>query len=68
MQTVTISSKFQIVIPKDIREKLNLRSGDKFQVLEYGNRIELFIVKDIKKSRGFLKGMNTDFEREGDRL
>jgi len=35
MQIVTISSKFQIVIPKDIREKLNLRSGDKFQVLQY---------------------------------
>ncbi|HQY20084.1 MAG TPA: AbrB/MazE/SpoVT family DNA-binding domain-containing protein [Ignavibacteria bacterium] len=68
MQIVTISSKFQIVIPKDIREKLNLRSWDNFQVLQYGNRFELFIVRDIRKSRGFLKGMNTDFEREDDRL
>lgn len=64
MHNVTVSSKFQIVIPKEIRKKLNLRSGDKLQILGYDNRIELFIVREVKKSRGFLKGMNTDIERE----
>ncbi|MFZ1321838.1 MAG: AbrB/MazE/SpoVT family DNA-binding domain-containing protein [Ignavibacteria bacterium] len=64
MHTVTMSSKFQIIIPKEIREKFDLRPGDKLQVLGYENRIELFIVKDIKKPRGFLNGMDTDIGRE----
>lgn len=68
MTTVTISPKFQVVIPKEIREKLNLEPGQKLQILEMGDRIEFIVLKNIKEARGFLKGINTDIEREGDRL
>jgi len=68
MQTVTVSPKYQIVIPKTIRETMRLRPGQKLKVIEYEGRIELIPDKDISELKGFLKGMNTDFEREEDRL
>lgn len=68
MQTVTVSPKFQVVIPRSIRQSLNLRPGQKMQVIEYDGRIELIPDRDISELRGFLKGINIDFERENDRL
>ena len=68
MQTVTVSPKYQIVIPKSVREALKLRPGQKMQVMEYGGRIVLILERDIKELRGFLKGINTEFEREDDRI
>ncbi len=68
MQTVTVSPKFQVVIPKDIREAMRLRPGQKLTVIEYEGRIELIPDRDISELKGFLKGINTEFEREGDRL
>jgi AbrB family looped-hinge helix DNA binding protein len=68
MQTVTVSPKFQVVIPKDIREAMRLRPGQKLKVIEYEGRIELIPDRDISELKGFLKGINTDFERESDRL
>jgi len=68
MQTVTVSPKFQVVIPKAIRRALHLRPGQKMQVVEYEGRIELIPERDITELRGFLKGINTEFEREEDRL
>lgn len=68
MQTVTVSPKFQVVIPRDVRQSLQLRPGQKMQVIEYDGRIELIPERDISELRGFLKGINTDFERENDRL
>ncbi len=68
MEEVKISPKFQVVIPKKIRESLNLQAGQTLQIIEYGNRIELIPVRDITEMRGFLKGMSTDIEREEDRL
>lgn len=68
MNTVTISPKFQVVIPQKIREAMGLRSGEKAQVISYRNRIEIIPLREIRKLRGVLKGMNTSFEREGDRL
>ena len=68
MQTVTISPKFQVVIPKEIRESLKLAPGQKIQALLYENRIELIPVRSIKKMRGFLKGIDTSVDREADRL
>ena len=68
MQTVTISPKFQVVIPKTTRESLRLRPGQKMQVVEYEGRIELIPERDIKELRGFLKGINTEFKREEDRV
>lgn len=67
MQTVTISPKYQIVIPKELREALHLQPGEKLQVFRYQNRIEFVPVKDIKKMRGFLQGIDTTIERDKDR-
>jgi len=68
MQTVTVSPKYQIVIPKTVREALHLRPGQKMQVIEYAGRVELIPERDIKELRGFLKGINTEFTREKDRV
>jgi AbrB family looped-hinge helix DNA binding protein len=68
MITVTVSPKFQVVIPKSVRETLQLKPGQKMQVLEYEGRIELIPERDIKELRGFLKGINTNFQREDDRV
>jgi AbrB family looped-hinge helix DNA binding protein len=68
METVTVSPKFQVVIPKKAREVLGLQAGHKVQVIVYDNRIELIPVKPVRLARGFLKGIDTDVEREPDRL
>lgn len=68
MQIVTVSPKYQVVIPKAVRESLKLRPGQKMQVIEYDGRIELIPERDINELRGFLKGINTEFEREEDRV
>ncbi len=69
MDTVTISSKYQMVIPRAIREKWNIKPGQKVRLIIYGNRLEVVPVRDIKEARGFLKGMSSDVERdEVDRL
>jgi len=64
MQTVTISSKYQVVIPRTARQALDLRPGQKMHVVECDGRIELIPERDIKELRGFLKGINTEFKRE----
>ncbi|MEA3360321.1 MAG: AbrB/MazE/SpoVT family DNA-binding domain-containing protein [Thermodesulfobacteriota bacterium] len=68
MNTVTVSPKYQVVIPKNIRDALQLRPGQKMRVIDYNGRIELIPDRDISELKGFLKGINTDFIREGDRL
>jgi AbrB family looped-hinge helix DNA binding protein len=68
MQAVTVSPKYQVVIPRPVRDHLHLRPGQKMQIVEYEGRIEMIPEKDITELRGFLKGINTAFEREGDRL
>ncbi len=68
MEAVKISPKFQVVIPKRVRESMQLKPGQVMQVIEYGNRVELIPSRDVKDMRGFLKGINTSFSREGDRL
>jgi len=68
METVTISPKFQVVIPGRARELLGVRPGQKVRVILYNNRIELIPVRAIKEARGFLKGIDTTVEREGDRV
>ena len=68
MQTVTVSPKFQVVIPRDVRESMQLRPGQKMQVIEYDGRIEMIPERDITELRGFLKGINTEFNREEDRI
>lgn len=68
METVTISPKFQVVIPQKVREAMGLRSGEKAKVFSFRNRIEIVPARDIRTLRGYLKGIDTSFVREGDRL
>ena len=67
MSVVTISSKWQVVIPRDVREKLKIQPGQKVQTFAVRDRIELVPVVPLKELRGFLKGLVPDFEREPDR-
>jgi AbrB family looped-hinge helix DNA binding protein len=66
--TVKVSPKYQVVIPRDVRESLGLRSGEKVQVFQYGDRIEFVPVRRMKKMRGFLKGIDTAVPRDEDRV
>lgn len=68
MLSVKVSPKFQVVIPKEIRESMSVSPGQRLQIIEYENRIELIPEKQIGELKGFLKGINTDFDRENDRV
>jgi AbrB family looped-hinge helix DNA binding protein len=68
MQTVTVSPKYQVVIPKEIRKAMRIRPGQKLKVIEYEGRIELIPDRDISELKGFLKGINIEFVRGGDRV
>jgi len=68
MTSVTVSPKYQVVIPKAVRESMGIVAGQKIQVLTYGNRIELIPIQPMNKLRGFLKGIDTCVEREMDRV
>jgi AbrB family looped-hinge helix DNA binding protein len=68
MSIVTISSRYQVVIPKDVREKLDLRPGQKVMAIPYRGRVELVPVRSMKEARGFLKGIDTSVPRDEDRV
>ena len=68
MVAVTVSRKFQVVIPKEVREKLGIRPGQRLQVLQFQDRIEFIPLQEIRSRRGFLRGMQTDVQREEDRM
>jgi len=68
MKAVTVSSKFQVVIPREVREAMELQPGTKVQVLQYENRIELIPLKQPKALRGFIRGIETEVPREEDRV
>ena len=68
METVTVSPKFQVVIPKKIRERLKVKKGQKFQVFFFEGRIELVPIKEMKDMRGFLEGNDTEIVRDEDRI
>jgi AbrB family looped-hinge helix DNA binding protein len=68
METVTVSPKYQVVIPSRVRKLLGVEPGQKVKVILYDNRIEMIPVKPAKEARGFLKGIDTAVERESDRL
>ena len=67
METVLVSPKFQVVIPRAVREALRIRPGQKVQVQQYEDRIELIPLRPIHEMRGFLRGIDTTIEREPDR-
>jgi AbrB family looped-hinge helix DNA binding protein len=68
MTSVTVSPKYQVVIPKAVRESMGIVAGQKIQILTYHNRIELIPIKPMKKMRGFLKGIDTSVKRDKDRV
>lgn len=68
MTAVTVSPKYQIVIPKEIRESMGIVAGQKVQVMSYQGRIEIVPLKPMKEMKGFLKGIDTTVAREEDRI
>ena len=68
MTVVTVSPKFQVVIPQEIREALGLRPGQLVEALRYGDRVEFIPVRPMKAMRGFLKGLKTSVPRDRDRV
>lgn len=68
LNVVTVSSKYQVVIPASVRERLPLRPGQKVRVLYYDGRVELVPVRPMRQMRGFVRGIDTRVTRERDRL
>ncbi len=66
MSTVTVSPKYQVVIPKKVRARLGIRPGEKLQVISFDNRIEYVAMRPIGELRGILKGLDPSFERDRD--
>ncbi len=67
MNVVTVSSKYQVVIPKELRERLGIEPGQKVQAFAFEDRIELVPIQPVESMRGFLKGIDTSVDREPDR-
>lgn len=68
MTVVTISARYQVVIPKDVREQLELKPGQRMQALSFKGRVELIPLEPIEAARGFVRGIDTNVPREGDRV
>ena len=68
MSTITVSSKYQILIPKEVRHNLHIKPGNKLQVFSYNDRIEIIPIKPLNKLKGSLKGINTNVTRSEDRF
>ena len=68
METVKLSPEYQVTIPKVIRKRMKLLPGQILQIIDTEDRIEFILVKEIKESRGFLKGLNTEMLKENDRM
>ncbi len=68
MNTVIVSTKYQVVIPKGIREDMDLKAGTSLEVINYGNRIELIPIRPMKSLKGIFSGIDTAIEREEDRI
>ena len=68
MEAVLVSPKYQVVIPRTVRTALRIQPGQKMQVIQYEDRIELVPIRPTHEMRGFLKGIDTNVEREADRV
>ncbi|MCB8979563.1 MAG: AbrB/MazE/SpoVT family DNA-binding domain-containing protein [Ardenticatenaceae bacterium] len=64
MDAVTISSKYQVVIPRQIREQFNLKPGNKIIFIPYDHSLRVVIVPSIEKAMGIFEGIDTDPQRE----
>ncbi len=67
MTTVTVSPRYQVVIPQVIRDALGIKPGQRIQALQYQDRIELIPLRPMRKARGMLKGIDTTVKRGHDR-
>ena len=71
MDTVTVSPKFQVVIPQSVRDRVGVKPGERMMVMERGNVIYLVRIGEIKDAKGFLgkkistKGLRDESERFG---
>ena len=68
MNTVTLSSNYQLIIPEVMRDEIGFKAGTSFEIISYDNRIELIPIKSIKSMKGIFKGINTNIIREIDRI
>jgi AbrB family looped-hinge helix DNA binding protein len=68
MTTVTVSTKYQVVIPEDVRKSMGVRPGEKFQVVNYDGRVQLIPLRKMRDMKGLLRGMDTTVVREADRV
>lgn len=68
MTTVTVSPKFQVVIPKEIRDALGIKAGDRLQAIRFQGRVELVPIMSNEEARGFLRGIDTEVPRDKDRV
>ncbi len=66
MEAVTVSPKYQVVIPRSVRERVRIRVGERLQVISFDDRIELVPIRPMRSMRGFLKGLNSRFVRDED--
>ncbi len=64
MPQVTVSPKYQVVIPESVRNRLGIKPGEKLEVISFDNRIEFVRVPAPGELRGFLKGFDATFQRE----
>lgn len=67
VDVVTISPKYQVVIPRSVRERLQLEPGQKVQAIVYGDRVELIPLRTARSLRGFVRGIDSHVERDSDR-
>lgn len=68
MTTVTVSPKYQVVIPSALRRELDIRPGQKIEVIAYEGRLEFVPIKDMRSMQGFLPGLDTNVPRDNDRV
>ncbi|MBA4386827.1 MAG: AbrB family transcriptional regulator [Verrucomicrobia bacterium] len=66
MLAVTVSPKYQVVIPKSVRERIHILPGEQLQVISFDDRIELVPVRPMREMKGCLKGLDASFERDED--
>lgn len=64
MEAVTVSPKFQVVIPRAVRERVHIRAGERMQVISFDDRIELIPIRPMRSMRGFLRGFDARFVRD----
>lgn len=68
MASVTVSPKFQVVIPREARESLHIRPGQKLQVLVYNGQLRFIPIRALRELRGAYKGIGSQVDRDDDRV